>query len=237
MTELSVPPERDFPTGRLERRAQHLVRELNETRRRRRLRLLTTLVPAVVIVLIAATGFTAYRLTRDEPTVFESVGCYDRASLDANVTIVNSSAGGPITACRSVWQEGALEGPAPHGLAACVLSTGPIGVFPSTGGNTCEQLGLADVSSQALAESRRFDELRDAIVAKVGEPPSGSSRGSSLCVSEESARRIVRRELDVLGYGEWKIMTGGQPFSDARPCADVSFDGVSKTVVLISGTR
>jgi hypothetical protein len=235
MTELSVPPDRDFPAGRLERRARHLVRELTETRRRRRL--LPTLIPAVAILLISATGFTAYRLTRDEPTVFESVGCYDRASLDANVAIVNPGAGGPIAACWNVWQAGSLKGSAPHGLAACVLSTGPIGVFPSTGRNTCEHLGLADVNPQALVEARHFNALRDAIVAQVGEPPSGSSRGSSICVSEESARRIVRRELDARGYRDWAITTGGEPFSAARPCADVSFDGLTKAVVLIATIR
>ncbi|HEY7149839.1 MAG TPA: hypothetical protein VH420_10385 [Gaiellaceae bacterium] len=234
MNELTVPRDRDFPAGRLERRARHLVSELRPSRRRR---LWPTLVPAIAILLVGATAFTAYRLTRDEPTVLESIGCYDRASLDANVAVVSPGAGGPVAACRRVWNQGAMEGPEPRRFAACVLSTGPIGVFPSTGSGTCAALGLADVSSRALAEARRFAALREAIFAKVGAPPSGLSRGSSLCLSEQSARRIVRQELDGRGYSDWTITTGGEPFSPERPCADVSFDGQEKAVVLLSGTR
>ena len=72
MSDFQIPPEREFPTGRQERRARHLVRELSTTRRRRRLVL--TLVPAVVVLLTAATGFTAYSLLRTEPANFESIG-------------------------------------------------------------------------------------------------------------------------------------------------------------------
>jgi hypothetical protein len=234
MNELTVPPDRDFPAGRLELRARHLVTELSSERRRRPW---PTLVPAVAVLLLGATAFTAYRLTRSEPTVLESVGCYDRASLDANVAVVSPGAGGPIAACRSVWRQGAMDGPAPRELAACVLSTGPIGVFPSTGGGTCAELGLADVSAKALSEARRFAALSGAIVTKVGAAPSGSSRGSSICLSEQSARRVVRHELDARGYSEWAITTGGEPFSPKRPCADVSFDGQGKAVILIPGSR
>jgi hypothetical protein len=234
MSELTIPAERDFPPMRLDRRARHLVRELKASRKRR---LLPTLVPAVAIILLGATAFTAYRLTRDEPTVLESVACYGRQSLAADVAVVSPGPEGPIAACRSVWSQGALRGQAPSSLAACVLSTGPIGVFPSTGRGTCERLGLADVSAAGLAAARRFSALRNAIFARVGAPPSGSSRGSAKCLSEASARRVVRRELDAHGYSDWTITTGGDPFSSRRPCADVSFDGQGKSVVLIAGTR
>lgn len=235
MNDVQVPPERDFPQGQQERRARHLVRELSATRRRRRLVL--TLIPAVVVLLTAATGFTAYTLLRTEPSHFESIGCYDRADLSANVTVVSSDGRGPIAQCRDVWQEGVVGTPVPVRLAACVLSTGPVGVFPSTGGQTCEQMGLADLRAQGEAESRRFVAMRDAIYARIGTPPSGSSRGSSLCVGEQRAREIIRRELDTHGYAEWAIKAASQGFTTERPCAQAHFDGGSETVLLVAGMR
>jgi hypothetical protein len=79
--------------------------------------------------------------------------------------------------------------------------------------------------------------MRDAIHARIGTPPSGSSRGSSHCVGEDRARAIVRRQLDAHGYGDWRIETVGEPFSAERPCADISFEGGSKTALLLAGIR
>ena len=235
MDDFKLPRERDFPPGQQERRARHLMRELSATRRRRRLVL--TLVPAVVVLLTAATGFTAYTLLRAEPSHFESIGCYDRADVSGNVTIVSPDGRGPIAQCRALWREGVVGSPEPAQLAACVLSTGPVGVFPSTGHQTCEQMGLADLSVRGEAASRRFVVLRDAIYARIGIPGSGSSRRSGPCVGEQRARSVVRTELDAHGYEDWQIETGGESFSAERPCAQASFDGSSKTVVLIAGTR
>jgi hypothetical protein len=122
----------------------------------------------------------------------------------------------------------------PGKLAACVLDTGAIGVFPSSGAETCENLGLADLPASYAAKRKRFDELRDAIVAQVGEPASGSTRGGPQCVGEDEARAIVRRELDSHGYGDWEVKVAGEPFGTKRPCADVSFDGAENTVVLVA---
>jgi hypothetical protein len=235
MNDFEIPAERDLPRGQLERRARHVVSELSITRRRRRLVL--SIVPAVVVLLTAATGFTAYTLLRSEPTHFESIGCFDRDDIAANVTVVSPDGRGPLAQCRELWQQGVVGTQAPPRLAACVLSTGPIGVFPSTDDQTCERIGLADLTARGEAKSRSFIRMRDAIYALVGTPPSGSSRGSPLCVPEGPARRIVRRELDAHGYSDWAITKGGEPFSAARPCADVSFDSSSKTAVLLAGRR
>lgn len=234
MNDFEIPNERNLPPGQLERRRSHLVRELKLRRRRRRFVL--SLVPAVAILLIAATGFTAYVL-RTEPSHFESIGCYDRADLSANVSIVNPDPRGPLALCRELWEQGAVGSPVPDRLAACVLTTGPVGVFPSSDAQTCERMGLADLSEEGEAESKRFVRLRDAIFARIGEPPSGSSRGSSLCVGEKRARALVRRELDEHGYADWKIVTAGDGFTPDRPCAEPSFDGGSKSVILLAGAR
>ena len=234
MNDFQIPTERDLPRAQLERRASHLIRELARSTRRRRLVL--SLVPAVAVLLTAATGFTAYTLLRTEPSHFESIGCYDRASLDANVAVVSSDGSGPIAQCRRLWVKGDIGSPVPARLAACVLQTGPIGVFPSSGPQTCERLGLADVSAAALGESKRFARLQDAIVARIGVPPSGSTRGTG-CVGEERAHAIVRHELVVHGYADWKVVTAGGEFTAERPCAEVSFDTGAKTVYLVPGLR
>jgi hypothetical protein len=229
-------PNRDLPPGRLQLRKEHLVRELrvqDRTARRRRRRLAVILVPAV-IVLLGVTGFTTYALTR-EPTHLESIGCYDRASLDANVAVVSADGRDPTAICSEIWQAGDLPGaPVPDKLAACVLESGAIGVFPSSGAETCERLELADLPASYAAEGKRFAELRDAIVAQVGEPASGSTRGGPQCLGEDEARAVVRRELDSHGDGDWDVKVAGAPFSAARPCADVSFDGAEKIVLLVA---
>jgi hypothetical protein len=227
--------ERDLPAGRLQRRREHLVSELrtwDQTTRRRRRRLALVLVPAFVAILVV-TGFTTYALTR-EPTHLESVGCYDSASLDASVAVVSADGRDPTAICNEIWQRGVLPGvPVPTKLAACVLETGAIGVFPSSDAGTCEKLGLADLPTSYAAEGKRFAALRDAIVAQVGEPASGSSRGGPECVGVEQARAIVRSELDVHGYGDWTVEVAGGAFTPARPCADVSFDAAGKQVFLL----
>jgi hypothetical protein len=235
MNEFQIPPERDLPRGQLERRSRHLVQELTRSRRRRRLML--SLVPAVVILLVGATGFSAYVLQKDEPTHFESIGCYDRADLDANVAIISADGRGAIAQCRELWAQGALGEGAPARLAACVLNTGPIGVFPSTDARACERLGLANLSVEGLTESRRFVRMRSALYAELGTPPSGSSRGSSKCVGERRATAIVRRVLGAHGYSDWKVATTGNSFSSERPCAQVAFDGEAKTALLIASER
>ena len=153
---LTIPPERDLPRGRLERRKEHLVAEVasfdrNERRRRRRLALV--LVPAAVL-LLAATGFTTYALLRG-PTHLETIGCYETASTSADTTVVRADGRDPRVICAELWAEGAVgEGPPPKELAACVLETGPVGVFPSRGPDTCERLGLADLPASYGTDPR-----------------------------------------------------------------------------------
>jgi hypothetical protein len=229
-------PERDLPPGRLHRRKEQLVSELSmwdRTARRRRRRLVLILVPAMIAVLVV-TGFTTYALTR-EPTHLETVGCYDRATLDANVAVVSADGRDPTAICMEIWQHGDLAGEAvPRNLAACVLETGAIGVFPSSDASTCETLGLADLPASYAVEGKRFAALRDAIVSRLGEPASGSTRGGPQCVGGDEARAVVRHELDAHGYGDWDVKVAGEPFSTKRPCADVSFDGGEKVILLVA---
>jgi hypothetical protein len=104
--------------------------------RRRRRRLALILVPAVLAAL-AVTGFTTYALTR-EPAHLESVGCFETAELDGNIAVVSADGRSPTAICAELWRQGAMgPGPAPDRLAACVLETGAVGVFPGSGKDTC----------------------------------------------------------------------------------------------------
>jgi hypothetical protein len=233
--EKMIPAARDLPRGRVSDRKTALLSELadwSSNARRRRQRRVLVLVPAV-LAFLAVTGFTAYALTR-EPTHLESVACYDRAALDANVAVVSSDERHPLEICGELWRTGAFgeEGESPQ-LAACVLPTGAIGVFPSSGSSTCGALGIAELPPSYPDAAARFAGLQSAIYARVGEPASGSSRGGPQCVGEDEARMIVRRELIVRGYSDWEILLAGGEFSPEQPCADVSFDTAGGTVLLL----
>jgi hypothetical protein len=233
--ETRIPAQRDLPPGRLQLRKEHLVREVTVWERaaqRRRRRLALVLVPAVLAVL-AVTGFTTYALTR-EPSHLESVGCFETAELDGSIAIVNADGRDPTAICAELWRQGDMgPGPAPGSLAACVLETGELGVFPSSGKDTCEQMGLADLRPTYAAEAERFAALRDAIAAELG-ASYGSTERDSKCLREEEARELVHRELDARGYEDWSIEVIGGGFTES-PCAAVGlgFDGERKVVFLV----
>jgi hypothetical protein len=178
--ERMIPAERDLPAGRVQRRREHLVSELRmweRTTRQRRRRRVVILVPAVLAVLVV-TGFTTYALTR-EPTVFESVGCFDKPDLEGNVAVLSADGRDPAEICAEMWRTGAFggeEGAAPPQLASCVLETGAVGVFPGDS-QICAKLGLAELPASYVKKASGFAGLRDSIVARLGEPASGSSRG------------------------------------------------------------
>jgi hypothetical protein len=232
---LRIPGRRELPAAWIELRRAHLLADVAQRPARRRRRLVVALVPAVV-VLLAATAFTTYRLTRN-PTHLESIGCYDRASLRANTAIVSADGRDPVTICSEVWQQGALGKAAPARLEACVLETGAIGVFPSTRNSTCGALGLAPLPASYAVRAKRFAALQQAIVARLGQPASGSSKRGPQCVGMQAAERFVRRALDARGYGDWQIKITGGAFDSARPCAEPSFDTGSKTVYLVPAAR
>ena len=230
-----IPAQRDLLPGRLQLRKEHLVREVvmwERAAQRRRRRLALILVPAVLAVL-AVTGFTTYALTR-EPSHLESVGCFESAELDGNIAIVNADGRDPTAICAELWRQGDMgPRPAPKSLAACVLETGAVGVFPSSGKDTCEQLGLSDLPPTYAAEAERFAALRDAIAAELG-ASYGSTERDPKCLREDEARAFARRELDARGYGNWSIEVIGGGFTDS-PCAamGLGFDGERKVVFLV----
>jgi hypothetical protein len=235
VNELRVPDRRDLPVARIEAQREFLLGEVTRRPRVQRRRMAIVLVPAAVIVA-AATGFTTYALTRT-PKHLESIGCYDSARLSANVAVVDADGRMPTAICAGVWRQGALGPATPKQLQACVLSTGAIGVFPRPGSDVCSALGLAPLPASYAAEARRFARLRDAVIARLGQPASGSSKRGPQCVGRAAATAFVRRALDEQGYGDWRIEVAGGEFTPARPCAEPSFDTGAKVVYLLPAAR
>lgn len=128
--EQTTPAERDLP--RLPARKAHLVGELrswSSDNRRRRQRRILILVPAV-LGLLAATGFTTYALVH-EP-VYESVGCFERAAVNAKVSVVDADGRDPVEICREVFRTSGMRELAISGeFEACVLDTGAMAFSPA----------------------------------------------------------------------------------------------------------
>jgi hypothetical protein len=149
--QLTPPPERDFPAGRLQLRKEQLVSQIFSTagpRATRRPRRGLVLVLVVVTAGLLATGaYAGYALTRSATPV-ESIGCYQTVSLTANTAVVAAGSGSPAGACAEKWSSAFPRVAPPASFAACVLDSGAIGVFPADTGNPCAKLGLS-----ALAET------------------------------------------------------------------------------------
>jgi len=140
---LTPPPERDFPAGRLQQRKEQLVSEIYGTAAeptpRYRRRLLVAVAALAVAGIFAA---AAYALTRTVTPV-ATIGCYESDSLDANTAVLVAGTKSPVAACAGKYASAFPGSKQPAGFAACVLSSGSIGVFPSdTTGDTCKSLGL-----------------------------------------------------------------------------------------------
>lgn len=201
------------------------MREVTRSRSSMRRRLVFAF--AALGVVLVATGFGAYALTRDEPTHFDSIGCFDSADLRANAAIVGVDGRSPAEICAEVWATGGFgPGRAVPPLQACVLETGAVGVFPGSGAEVCNRLGIAALGSGYEAKAARFAKLRNAIVA-----------GLRQCVGEDRARSLVRDTLEGHGFSGWRFELVA-PFTAERPCAELGgLDVERKRVVVVPGER
>ena len=244
-----VPAERDLPPGRLQARKEHLVSELahslGASRPAKRRRRWVALALPAAILLLAATAWTMYALTRDA-TVYGATGCYDSPALDANVTVIDPGAQDPVAVCSQLWARGdvAATRSVPP-LHACVLETGAVAVFPSRERDVCESLGLAELPETYRARAKREAALRAALSRRLG--VGDTSRAGEVapsrrrCVGYQAARKLVRRELDRRGFSTRRIEEGegiaGEGFSAARPCAGLAIDSGRDVVILVPEER
>jgi len=147
---LTPPPERDFPAGRLQQRKEQLVSQIYgasaaPTEHHPR-RFLVLALALAVAGIFAAAAYAGYALTRSATPV-ATIGCYESDSLDANTAVLASGAKSPVAACASTYASAFPSARQPKNFAACVLSSGSVGVFPSdTTNDTCKSLGLANLA-------------------------------------------------------------------------------------------
>ena len=223
---MSLPPDRDLPARRLQLRREHLVQEITASPQRVRP---LVLVFAAAILVVSATGFGAYALTR-EPTHVDSIGCFEEADLSSNVAVIGSAATDPVAACAELWRSGALGSTTSvPPLTACVLDTGAVAVIPGEPG-ICEGLGIASLSADGRDRLTRLGELRAALAHRFGDG-SGSKRRTD-CVGEAAAMRIARAELEARGLVDWTIEVTS-PFSADRRCASASIVPADRSIMLI----
>lgn len=222
---LFIAPAREFPAVPLERRKEHLVSEVagseRATRRRRRW-LFGALVPATVL-LLAATGIATYALTRSA-TEFEGLGCFEQTDVKGNVAIVGPDGRDPLIVCAEILsQMPGVPVDGPEDLAACVLDSGAAAVFPRTGPETCQSLGLAKLHLDYAGRSKRFAELRDALRAAV----------DFKCLGEKDARVASARVLGRLGFTGWRVEVDVPRNNLKQPRAVTTIEEEDKAVVVL----
>jgi hypothetical protein len=182
---------------------------------------------AVAILAIAAVAATTWAaLTRDVSAV--TVTCYATTSLDGNRVGVVSENVPSVEACIDPWADGPLTNPdvspgeVPP-LSACVTDDGVLAVFPTDDLTVCADLGLAEQNpSQPTEGLASIAAARDAIVAYIA---------GEKCASIDDAEVQVRTILGGHGLTDWTIES--QPPRVDRPCASISFDVDTQTVILV----
>lgn len=189
--------------------------------RRRR----TVWLPLVAVALagLIAAGYAAVKaVTRPLDVV-----CFSEPVLDApEIVGLPADERSPQDVCATAWQRGGAFGEeqAPP-LAACVLDSGAVGVFPGASGDLCEQLGLGRHQSMPNAANEAAIELRDALTEQFLDAG---------CLTEPQGRAMVLNELQRRGLDEWTV-TAAQPFTTSRPCATLAIDASTSTVTLVPG--
>jgi len=172
-----------------------LIAEVEPTHRRRRRpvrgRRLMIAVGAL-LVLGAGGAIAGMLLSADDVNVAAGVGCYDRASLDADVTLTPVAAD-PVAACADLWREGAVSGAGtaePPPLVACTAKGEPVRVFPGADVSRCHDLGLeplpSDYRTAASASARAHEALR--VLASV-------NAAASICPAPDAQAAMARERL------------------------------------------
>lgn len=191
-------------------------------RRRRRLR-----IAVVGVMALGTVGWTVFAL-RDEPTKPLTIGCYEAADLDARVEVAAADGRPPEEVCRELWRRGAFGNVPVPDLAACVLATGTVGVFPGTGAGTC-----ADVQSAPLPPDTTAPGTPDVVALREALVETYLAEG---CIAAGPAREIVARHLAERGFTGWTVVVG-DGFGPERPCATLAFDVESSRVLVVPVPR
>jgi hypothetical protein len=183
------------------------------------------LIPVIAVVAVGLAAF-AWVIAPSPVTKPTTVGCYAADNLNANTVVIDGGSD-PIGACSALWAKGQLGAPSQPLLAACVLPSGSLGVFPSSSGETvCSQMSLATPTQPyPNSESQAFESFKSAVVADFM---------ATSCMSPAQAQATVTRDLDGHGLSTWTTSTG--TFTADRPCAGLAFNTDQHQVLLVPQT-
>lgn len=136
-----------------------------------------------------------------------SVGCYEQAGLDGNVTIVSAGDRSPVAACAQVLR---TDRP----LVACA-ARGHVAVLPGRGREACEKAGLSPLPVQyASARARVNAFARDVAVLE----------SSADCIPSRRLASRVQALLDRSpGWFGWRVWLRSD--LDRGPCGAVTMPG------------
>jgi hypothetical protein len=214
-----IPPERDLPTGRLEQRHAHLIREARGLPRRRR-RTMLILVPAAAV--LAAGAALAAGLFGGHVTETDRIECYERADLKSRHTPVVLSLEpsvdeqgkrrslGPTALCERFFVRGffASQTGQPH-LVGC-LRGGRVLVFPGGTPATCNRLGLQHYPDSSWRTEVRLIGRAVEVADRAIEQEQGRQGqlyfGVGVCAHARPMLPRVRRALEARGLDDFKVV-------------------------------
>ena len=198
-------------------------RESSERPRRRVRRIV--LVPVITVAAVGLAAF-AWAIAPSPVTKQTTVGCYAADNLNADAAVIDGGSD-PIGACSAVWAKGQLGAPSHPLLAACVLPSGSLGVFPSSSGEAvCGQMSLATPTQPyPTSESQAFESFKSSVVADFM---------ATSCMSPAQAQATVTRDLDSHGLSSWTTSSG--TFTADRPCAGLAFNTDQHQILLVPQT-
>ncbi len=187
-------------------------------RRRRRARLIPTV--AVVILLIGGAAWAALREQANPNTVY----CWAGTHPDADAFGARPDGADALDICADIWEAGELTNPAVEPgevppLFACLGSDDTLWVFPELAGETCDDLGLAEVVTTRI--DPRLIELRTRAEALLD---------SSTCLTPEDAALEMKEIITDLDLA-WEVSI--EPPYPGRPCAGIAFDTAQRTVLVV----
>lgn len=229
-TENYLAPTRDLPLGRLEQRKEHLISEVRGQSRTSWSRPRVVLAAAFgVLVLGASVAAGGYVLRSDEVRSFDGIGCFAEADEDSDVAVIDANGADPVELCRQIWDNGGF-GPAagtPVDLSACVLHSGAVGVFPASGEDACQELGLSELPADFASTSEALAELESAL---------GWRFLQAGCVDHADSAVLAREELDERGLLEWQVREepgpSGEGHTSEFPCASFGLAPADQTIHL-----
>jgi hypothetical protein len=229
MNNLMLPDERPLSPARFHATA----RELRRLPQGRRSRWGMTLALAGALVLLSAVAAVGYALITPQER-FESVGCYDQASLDGSVAVVGTSERDPAEECRRLWTDGVVGGvddPVPTDLTACVLPEGgAIGVFPA-GPAVCDTLGLQALQDVEVSpDDVSIPRLEAALGRRL---PSWEE--SDECLNSAETRRRAEQVLEDLGAQDWSVTWQGDDADGDVNCGEISSIEVPSRRIALNG--